>query len=47
LFRLLIFRAKEVFVSTKHLHSRLLHFNAVDPAPQTWQVETRFFRNLT
>jgi hypothetical protein len=27
LFRLLIFRAKEVFVSTKHLHSRLLHFN--------------------
>lgn len=27
LFRLLIFRAKEVFVSTKHLLSRLLHFN--------------------
>ena len=47
LFRLLIFRAKEVFVSTKHLLSRLLHFNVVAPAPQTWQAGAQFFRNLT
>jgi hypothetical protein len=47
LFRLLIFRAKEVFVSPKHLHSRLLHFNVVASAPQTWQSGAQLFGNLT
>jgi hypothetical protein len=47
LFRLLVFRAKEVFVSTKHLHSRLLQFKLVASAPQTWQAGAQFFANLT